>query len=531
MNQRSVRAVGEVIYTQAALAAMREAGGTGLSLICRHLTGDRDAGGLIDQDTLISRYRFGDLEIVVTTMFLDTPELRWTEICLSDEVIAEEGAGDDLDLDDPDLMTEVGLAMADSLEAGDLTEKETENDIEPIAEAELAGSDSPASADLPEEAVAEGEAVVQDQIISDEPNKTPVIRQMEEVEASLAQIKPGPFQNRRRFERAAMERLVYSIQSEGLIHPPIVALIEGEYRLLAGERRWRSLCALVLAGEQALSLDSALDLVCQADWPAQLERHYDILDGHQLKVWLEVCGDRQRMHILSVIDNFQSEGLNPIEEAREILSLKTTYGYSDRQVARIVNRGEAHVKGRLRLLDLDKPIQELIAGGRLHRDRCVADALLSIPDAEARIRAARYHAQRNSGIKVIVAACKRLKQKLKEEEQEEQQTNSGAGSPNGTLMVELALNGRALANGQSSRAPGSFRQAAKEMCQQCPAREEHAIQIPEPAWTIVAAEAADICGHCELNGMRRLCALCPGLALVKRIVENHVEYAETEVAR
>ena len=115
---RALFAPGTITCSQAALAAMGALGTTGLSLIARHITGDwpddeqqtanqtvLDSG---DDLPLVSRFRFvGDIEIVVTTMYPRTPSLRWTDICLAEEDVAEiedelllEGDDEGLDLFD-----------------------------------------------------------------------------------------------------------------------------------------------------------------------------------------------------------------------------------------------------------------------------------------------------------------------------------------------------------------------------------------------------------------------------------------------
>jgi len=83
---------------------MREAGTNGLSLIYRHIQGDWgeaiDAGqraineNVADggpEEEIVSRYLFpDDVEIVLVTSYVHTPSLRWTEICLPEEVIPVE---------------------------------------------------------------------------------------------------------------------------------------------------------------------------------------------------------------------------------------------------------------------------------------------------------------------------------------------------------------------------------------------------------------------------------------------------------
>jgi len=516
MNQKQIQALfapGDITCTSAAFEAMREAGTTGLSLIYQHITGH---WGTIDEeqraanqaaigsqglhDTVVSRYGFaGDLEIVVTTMFVDTPSLRWTDICLPDEVIP------DADADDMGPMAEAAFVMAELSEADDL----------PAGEAPGPEAETPAET----EPITEGEVLMPNTIILDDPSPAPTTRSLEEGITSLAQLKPGPFQNRQTFDRLKMAGLAQSIQTEGLIHPPIVCLIEGEYRLLAGERRWRALCALALAGAQAMSLDNALDLVCQTDWPTQLDQYAGILAAHPLPVRLDVSADPERRHHLSVIDNFQHAGLNPIEEARDFQSLKTAYGYSDRQVARVVGASEAHIKSRLRLLELDDPIQALVAQGQLPRDRRVADALLAIPEPEARLKMAHYHAQRKSAIKVIVGACQRLVAELAAAPPAQAEPDSPEDPP----MIALALQGQDRLTQKRSEPPDSFRQAVKAMCHQCTIGRQHLPEIPEPAWAIVTAEATYICDHCELRRVQQACRHCPGLALVRGLANRYFE--------
>jgi len=107
--KRALFAPGNITCSQAALAAMSsKVGTTGLALLCRHITGNwgDSAQAATNQaaingeplhDTVVSRYRFpGDIEIVITTWYIDTPSLRWTDICLAEEAIeTEPDTGDD----------------------------------------------------------------------------------------------------------------------------------------------------------------------------------------------------------------------------------------------------------------------------------------------------------------------------------------------------------------------------------------------------------------------------------------------------
>jgi len=122
---------GEITYSPAAKAAIREAGTTVLLFLYRHLTGD---GGSITEEQsalnrqavesgddladIVSRYRLASgVEIVITTYYPATPSLRWTDICLAEEVIT---ANDDEDDDALDLLAEAAFIITEETETPEI---------------------------------------------------------------------------------------------------------------------------------------------------------------------------------------------------------------------------------------------------------------------------------------------------------------------------------------------------------------------------------------------------------------------------
>jgi hypothetical protein len=133
---------GDITYNLAAQAAIQQASESGLLLLGRHLRGDwgditagqRQANraavaGDILRDAIVSRYLLpGGQVVVVTTRYVSEPSLRWTDLCLEDEVEADSPAEDgppdealwtvqlefeaELEEDDPDFL----LAEAEVLE-------------------------------------------------------------------------------------------------------------------------------------------------------------------------------------------------------------------------------------------------------------------------------------------------------------------------------------------------------------------------------------------------------------------------------
>ncbi|HSU86190.1 MAG TPA: ParB/RepB/Spo0J family partition protein [Chthoniobacterales bacterium] len=140
---------------------------------------------------------------------------------------------------------------------------------------------------------------------------------------SLADIVPSPLQPRREFAREALEELVDSIRQRGIIQPLIVRLVNRQYELIAGERRWRA------AKEVGLS-----------EAPAIVRQATD----------LEVLE-------LSLIENLQRADLNPIEEAQAYSRLANEFGTRQEEIAQKVGKSRASVANAMRLLDLDPQVQ------------------------------------------------------------------------------------------------------------------------------------------------------------------------------
>ena len=101
-GREALFAPGEIICSPACRMAIKQGGASGLTLLCRHITG---RWGSIDAEQqasneaavnggpereIISRHGLADgIEIVLITSYPRTPSLRWTEICLPEEVIPE----------------------------------------------------------------------------------------------------------------------------------------------------------------------------------------------------------------------------------------------------------------------------------------------------------------------------------------------------------------------------------------------------------------------------------------------------------
>lgn len=148
---------------------------------------------------------------------------------------------------------------------------------------------------------------------------------------SLASILPSPLQPRREFAREALEELVDSIRQRGIIQPLIVRPKQGQFELIAGERRWRA--------AKEIGLSEAPVIVRQATDLEVLE--------------------------LSLIENLQRADLNPIEEAEAYARLGNEFGMRQEEIAQKVGKSRAAVANSMRLLDLDQQVQTWVVQGLL----------------------------------------------------------------------------------------------------------------------------------------------------------------------
>lgn len=165
-------------------------------------------------------------------------------------------------------------------------------------------------------------------------------------ELALGALRPGRYQPRTRMDPASISELADSIKAQGLIQPILVRPIDdGQYEIIAGERRWR---AAQLAGLKQVPV------VVRA-----------VPDGAALA--------------MALIENIQREDLSPLEEANGLRRLIDEFGMTHEAAAGSIGRSRSAVTNLLRLLSLEKPVQELLARGSI--DMGHARALLAVTGA------------------------------------------------------------------------------------------------------------------------------------------------------
>lgn len=170
-------------------------------------------------------------------------------------------------------------------------------------------------------------------------------------EIDISKIKANPFQPRTSFDEEALKELSDSIKELGIIQPLTVRSINGEYQLIAGERRLR---AAKLAGLNRV--------------PAYIR-----------------TADDQGMLEMALVENIQREDLDAIEVAISYQRLIDECSLTHDNLSDRVGKKRATVTNYLRLLKLPAEIQLGIRERKLSMGH--ARAILPLESSELQLTA------------------------------------------------------------------------------------------------------------------------------------------------
>lgn len=148
----------------------------------------------------------------------------------------------------------------------------------------------------------------------------------------IERLVPNPNQPRRRFDPQALQELTSSVAEKGIIQPLIVReRDDGQYEIVAGERRWR-------AAQQA-----------------QL---------HEIPVLVRDFTDAEVLEV-AIIENIQRADLNPVEEAAGYRQLMDTFGHTQEKLADALGKSRSHIANLMRLLSLPEEVLDMLRTGQL----------------------------------------------------------------------------------------------------------------------------------------------------------------------
>lgn len=175
----------------------------------------------------------------------------------------------------------------------------------------------------------------------------PQIEETEEVqELNLSEIRPNPYQPRKRFDDKSLKELSDSIKENGVFQPIIVRKSVNGYEIIAGERRYR---ASKLAKKKTI--------------PAIVRKF-----------------DESQMMEVAVLENLQREDLTPLEEAQAYEMLQKNLGLTQEEVSKRMGKSRPYIANYLRLLTLPSKTKRLLQHGELSMGQ--ARTLLALKDKD-----------------------------------------------------------------------------------------------------------------------------------------------------
>lgn len=165
-------------------------------------------------------------------------------------------------------------------------------------------------------------------------------------EIPINQIFPNPRQPRTVFDETALNELIASIKSIGILQPPVVRKVaDNKYELIMGERRFRA--------AKAAGLTSIPVIIRQTP------------DNELLRE--------------ALIENIHRSNLNPLEEGAAYAQLLADFGCTHDELALKLGRSRPLISNTIRLLNLPDAVQRKVAAGVISAGH--ARALLGLTDA------------------------------------------------------------------------------------------------------------------------------------------------------
>lgn len=161
---------------------------------------------------------------------------------------------------------------------------------------------------------------------------------------ALENIQPDPSQPRRTFSEELIDELAQSIKRYGVLQPIVVTEKDGQYYIVAGERRFRA------TKKAGLS---------------------------HIPVLVRSLEELEKLEI-SLVENVQRVDLNPVEQAVSILRLHEQFNISYQEVAQRLGKAHTTIVNIVRLLQLPEFARQALSDGRISEGH--ARAILAIKD-------------------------------------------------------------------------------------------------------------------------------------------------------
>ena len=197
------------------------------------------------------------------------------------------------------------------------------------------------------------------------------------INIKVDELRPNPYQPRKKFDDNALSDLAASIKEHGIFQPIIVKKSIKGYEIIAGERRVR-----------------ASKLVGLKEVPAII-RNLD---------------DEQMMEI-ALLENLQRENLSAIEEAIAYDSMIKKLNLTQDELSKKVGKSRSHVTNILGLLRLPKEVQNMIANNQISMGH--ARVLSKLEDDEKIIELANEIVHKKIPVRNLEEEATKVEKKVK----------------------------------------------------------------------------------------------------------------------
>ena len=162
----------------------------------------------------------------------------------------------------------------------------------------------------------------------------------------IVDLKANPDQPRRTFNDEELASLAASISEHGILQPLLVrSMGDGEYQIIAGERRWRA--------AQLANLETAPAIVISTD------------ELHRAEI--------------ALIENVQREDLKPLELAAALHRLHYDFNLDYEKIGKRIGKAASTVVNIVRLMQLPEDAKVALADGHISEGH--ARAILALREA------------------------------------------------------------------------------------------------------------------------------------------------------
>lgn len=214
------------------------------------------------------------------------------------------------------------------------------------------------------------------------------VKNEEIIKIKLNELRPNPYQPRKKFDDNALNDLCASIKEHGVFQPIIVKKSIKGYEIIAGERRVR---ASKMAGLTEI--------------PAIIRN----------------LNDEQMMEI-ALLENLQRENLNAIEEAIAYESMIKNLNLTQEELAKKVGKSRSHVTNILGLLRLPKEVQNMISNNQISMGH--ARVLSKLEDDNKIIELANEIVHKKIPVRELENESNKIDRKVKIKKKVESDTNN-----------------------------------------------------------------------------------------------------------